>query len=87
MIAKPRLLLADEPTGALDSSSGRQVMEIFGQLNAAGTTVVLITHAQEIADCARPDPADSGRLPPSPKRERAPRRGKGGDASEKAAEI
>ena len=53
MIAKPPLLLADEPTGALDSVSGRQVMEIFKELNAAGTTVVLITHAQEVADCAR----------------------------------
>lgn len=53
MIASPRLLLADEPTGALDSASGRQVMEIFGELNSKGTTVVLITHAQEVADCAR----------------------------------
>ena len=53
MINKPSLLLADEPTGALDSASGRQVMELFGELNAAGTTVILITHAQEIADCAR----------------------------------
>jgi len=53
MIAKPPLLLADEPTGALDSVSGRQVMEIFKGLNDAGTTVVLITHAQEVADCAR----------------------------------
>lgn len=52
MIAKPRILLADEPTGALDSASGRQVMEIFGQLHDAGTTVVLITHAIEIARCA-----------------------------------
>ena len=52
MIAKPRILLADEPTGALDSASGRQVMQIFGELNAKGTTVVLITHAQDIADCA-----------------------------------
>ena len=53
MIARPKLLLADEPTGALDSASGRQVMEIFGQLNDAGTTVVLITHAQEVAACAK----------------------------------
>ena len=52
MIARPRLLLADEPTGALDSASGRQVMEIFGRLNQQGTTVILITHAQEVADCA-----------------------------------
>ena len=53
MIAKPRIVLADEPTGALDSASGRQVMQIFGELNAKGTTVVLITHAQDIADCAK----------------------------------
>lgn len=53
MIAEPRLLLADEPTGALDSASGRQVMEIFGELNKQGTTVVVITHAREVADCAR----------------------------------
>lgn len=53
MIAKPRILLADEPTGALDSASGRQVMQIFGELNAKGTSVVLITHAQDIADCAK----------------------------------
>ncbi len=86
MIAKPRLLLADEPTGALDSSSGRQVMEIFGQLNAAGTTVVLITHAQEIADCARRIRRilDGCLLPEAGEGAEA---GKGGDASEKAAEI
>ena len=52
MIARPRILLADEPTGALDSASGRQVMEIFGQLNRQGTTVVLITHTMEVAECA-----------------------------------
>ena len=86
MIAKPRLLLADEPTGALDSSSGRQVMEIFGQLNAAGTTVVLITHAQEIADCARRIRRILAGclLPEAGERAEA---GKGGDASDKAAEI
>lgn len=53
MIAKPRLLLADEPTGALDSAAGEQIMEIFTRLNAEGTTVVLITHEQSIADHAR----------------------------------
>jgi putative ABC transport system ATP-binding protein len=53
MINDPLLLLADEPTGALDSASGRQVMSLFDSLNDAGTTVILITHAQEIADRAR----------------------------------
>lgn len=53
LINDPDILLADEPTGALDSASGRQVMQIFGELNAKGTTVVLITHAQDIADCAK----------------------------------
>lgn len=52
-INNPSVLLADEPTGALDSASGRQVMELFTELNRQGTTVVLITHAQEVADCAR----------------------------------
>ena len=53
MVNRPRVLLADEPTGALDSASGRQVMEIFRKLNDVGVTIVMITHAQEIADCAR----------------------------------
>lgn len=53
MINKPRLLLADEPTGALDSSSGAQIMDVFGELNANGTTVVLITHDANVAARAR----------------------------------
>ena len=53
MINHPRVLLADEPTGALDTASGRQVMELFEQLNAEGMTVVMITHAPEIAERAR----------------------------------
>ena len=53
MINNPPLLLADEPTGALDSASGRQVMSIFDSLNETGTTVIVITHAQDVADRAR----------------------------------
>ena len=53
MIAKPKLLLADEPTGALDSASGHQVMELFQELNDMGTTIVLITHEPEVGACAK----------------------------------
>ena len=53
IVGKPKLLLADEPTGALDSTSGEQIMEIFKQLNAEGSTILMITHSQEIAEHAR----------------------------------
>ena len=53
MINRPSVLLADEPTGALDTVSGRQVMDLFEQLNAEGVTVVVITHAPEVAARAR----------------------------------
>ena len=46
---QPRLLLADEPTGALDTRSGEQVMELFAQLHSEGVTIVMITHEPEIA--------------------------------------
>lgn len=53
MVNSPRLLLADEPTGALDTKSGEQVMELFRELNSEGVTIVMITHEREIADHAK----------------------------------
>lgn len=49
MINRPKILLADEPTGALDSKSGEQVMELFRQLNEEGMTILMITHDADIA--------------------------------------
>lgn len=53
MVNNPKLLLADEPTGALDSKSGEQVMELFQKLNEEGVTVVMITHDKSIAANAK----------------------------------
>ena len=52
IVTGPDLLLADEPTGALDSVSGRQIMELFSELNQEGMTVLMITHDAQIAGCA-----------------------------------
>jgi putative ABC transport system ATP-binding protein len=49
----PDLLLADEPTGALDSQTGKDVLQLFRDLNAEGLTLVLVTHDQKVADQAR----------------------------------
>ena len=53
IVGKPKLLLADEPTGALDTAAGNQIMEIFDKLNAEGTTIIMITHEPEIAQRAK----------------------------------
>ena len=53
IVNNPRLLLADEPTGALDSKSGAQVMELFQKLNDEGVSVLMITHDPEIASHAK----------------------------------
>jgi len=49
LINNPRIILADEPTGNLDSVSGQEVMKIFRDLHAAGTTLVVVTHDMEVA--------------------------------------
>lgn len=49
VIAKPKLLLADEPTGNLHSSQGREIMESFTKLNKQGTTIIQVTHSEENA--------------------------------------
>lgn len=53
MVNNPRILLADEPTGALDSKSGKQVMDLFDKLHEEGVTIIMITHADEIASRAK----------------------------------
>ena len=53
IVNNPKILLADEPTGALDSASGEQVMELFQSLNEEGVSVLMITHDSEIAGYAQ----------------------------------
>jgi len=52
LITDPKIILADEPTGNLDSKSGRYIMELFNNLHTQGKTIILITHDQHIADMA-----------------------------------
>ena len=53
IVGKPKLLLADEPTGALDSAAGEQIMDIFDSLNQNGATIIMITHERFIAERAK----------------------------------
>ena len=54
IINNPKILLADEPTGNLDSKSGEEVLEIFKKLNDSGTTIVMVTHEEDVAEhCKR----------------------------------
>ena len=53
IVKDPPLLLADEPTGALDSETGKSIMEILTALNGQGTTIVLVTHDEDVAACCK----------------------------------
>ncbi|MGN5996222.1 ABC transporter ATP-binding protein [Enterococcus faecalis] len=53
LVTEAPLILADEPTGALDSKASGRIMEIFQQLNDRGKTIITITHEKEVANCAK----------------------------------
>lgn len=53
LVTKPQIILADEPTGALDSKTGKEVLEILKQLNEEGNTIIMITHDRELAKKAK----------------------------------
>jgi putative ABC transport system ATP-binding protein len=53
VVSRPKLILADEPTGNLDSRNGREVMELLSQLHDEGTTIVMVTHSQRDASYAQ----------------------------------
>jgi putative ABC transport system ATP-binding protein len=53
LINRPAILLADEPTGNLDSRTGEEIMATFQDLNERGATIILVTHEPDIAACAR----------------------------------
>ena len=53
LVTEPLMLLADEPTGALDTATSEEIMRLFTQLNEGGITVVLVTHEPDIAQFAK----------------------------------
>jgi len=59
---RPTILLADEPTGALDSAGGGEILELFGALHASGQTILLVTHEERVAAVERTVRMRDGRL-------------------------
>ena len=53
LVGKPAILLADEPTGALDVNSGKEVLKLFENLNLMGNTIVMITHDKNVANSSK----------------------------------
>jgi putative ABC transport system ATP-binding protein len=53
LVNKPSLILADEPTGNLDSTTSHEIMDLFSEINTAGNTIVMVTHEEGIAKCAQ----------------------------------
>ena len=53
LITRPDIILADEPTGALDSQTGAEIMDLFDELNEQGMTIIMVTHESEVADRAQ----------------------------------
>jgi putative ABC transport system ATP-binding protein len=52
LVNRPSIILADEPTGNLDTATSMEIMNLFGEIQAAGNTVILVTHEEDIAECA-----------------------------------
>ena len=63
LVNQPAIIMADEPTGALDSKTGIEIMELFQQLNREGLTLIIVTHEAEIASwCQRMIRMQDGRI-------------------------
>ena len=92
LLQEPALLLADEPTGQLDTATSRSILELFQKINEGGTTIIMVTHSPETAACARkrivmrdgrihPDIPDEAEQPEQPEQ---PDRANGTDRTDAA---